>query len=195
MSEPTASNIVAGPAVLYVAPVGSTPPPITGTSEWPIVWPGSWIAVGYTDKGVTLTYTPTVKGYTPDEETSPVYDILMAEKFELDVTLSESTMANLNDAISASTLTTDAVNGVTTVSAGSQALKYVALGVAGPAPAGTGASPAKGRMLIVQKAIAMGAIKYDFTRKSTVMYAAKFEARKIAGQDLFDLYEFESSAS
>lgn len=195
MSEPTASNIIAGPAQLYVAPVGTAAPVVAGPTEWPIVWTASWIPVGYTDKGVTLTYTPTVKGYTPDEETTPVYDILTAEKFEIDIILAEATMANLNYAISASTMTLDAVNGVTKLSGGSQNLNYVALGLAGPAPVGTGTGPAKGRMLIVQKALSQGAIKYDLSKKSVAMYSVKYEARKIAGADLFDLYEFEAAAS
>jgi hypothetical protein len=196
MPEPTASNIVAGPATAYVAPVGTPTPPVTGSSEWPISWTGAWLPFGYTDKGVTLTYTPTVKPYTPDEETSPVYDILTAEKFEIDITLAEVTLANLNYAIAASALSTDAVTGVNKVTAGNgTALGYVSLGIQGPAPVGTNVGPAKGRMLIVQKALVTSAIKYDISRKSVALFAAKFEARKIAGQDLFDLYEFTNAAS
>lgn len=195
MSEPTSTNVIAGPAQLYIAPVGSTAPPVTGSSEWPIVWPGAWIEAGYTDSGIDFTYTPTLKSFTPDEEASPIYDILQAEKFEITATLAEATMANYQSAISASTLATDATNGVTKVSAGSQPLNYIALGVAGPAPFGADATAAKGRMLIVQKAIAGSAIAYKMTRKDVVKFAVKWEARKIAGQDLYDLYEFTSSAS
>ena len=195
MSEPTSTNVIAGPAQLYIAPVGTAAPPVTGSSEWPIVWPGGWVEAGYTDSGIDFTYTPTLKSWTPDEEASPVYDILQAEKFELTATLGEATLANYQSAISASSIATDATNGVIKVSTGSQALNYVSLGAAGPAPFGAGSTAAKGRMLIVQKAIAGSAIAYKMTRKDVVKFAVKWEARKIAGQDLYDLYEFTSAAS
>lgn len=195
MSEPNNLNVIAGPALLYIAPVGTTPPPITGSSEWPIVWPVGWIPIGYTDSGVDFTYTPTLKSFTPDEESSPVYDILQAEKFEVAATLAEPLMSVYNSAISASAITTDAVNGVIDVNAGSLPLNYVAVGVQGPAPAQSSTTPAKGRMLIVQKAIAGSPISYKMQRKDVVKFAVKWEARKITGQNLFDLYEFGAAAS
>jgi hypothetical protein len=59
MAEPTATQIIAGQALLYVAPVGTAGPAVTGTpAPWPPVWSGTWKAVGYTDKGVDEIYNP-----------------------------------------------------------------------------------------------------------------------------------------
>lgn len=200
MSEPTSNNIIAGPAVAYLGPVGTAFPPVTGSSEWPIVPNVAFTEVGYTDTGADFTYTPTFKSYTPDEEASPVYDILQAEKFEITITMAEATMQNYQYAVSLSTLTNDATNGVVNVAVGftgSAAVNYLALLVTGPAPVGSGgsASPAKGRMLTVAKALAGAPIAYKMTRKDVVKYAVKFEARKIAGQSLYNFYEFTSAAS
>jgi hypothetical protein len=197
---PTANNIIAGPAAFFTAPLGTALPPLTGASEWPIVFPSGWTEAGYTDTGVDSTYSPTLKSYTPDEEASPVYDILQAEKFEMSVTLAEATMDNYALAVSLSTLTKDTVNGVNTVSVGftgQAAMNYLMVAFTGPAPLGPGgsASPAKGRLLIVQKAVAGSPIAYKATRKDVVKYAVKFEARKIAGQSLYDFTEFTSAAS
>lgn len=200
MSEPNANNVIAGPALAYLGPVGTAFPVVTGASEFPITPNSAFNEVGYTDTGVDFTYTPTVKSYTPDEEASPIYDILSAEKFEIAITFAEATLANYQTAVSLSTIATDNTNGVIDVTVGftgQAALNYLALLVTGPAPIGSGgsAAPAKARMLTVAKVLAGAPIAYKMTRKDVVKFAVKFEARKIAGQSLYNLYEFTSAAS
>lgn len=193
-TEPTAARVIAGAALLYVAPLGTTLPAVTGTpAAFPPTWPAGWNPVGYTDKGVDLVYTPTVKPYTPDEETSPIYDILSAEKVEISATLVEATLLNLQRAISACTVTNDATSKVNKLSVGSQALNYVMVGVQGPTPADTGEGTAEtgsGLIIVAQKALASSAITWAATKKDIRKYAVKFDLRKIAGVDLFDIWEF-----
>lgn len=193
MSEPTATNVIAGPALFYVAPVGTTPPSVTGSpATWPPTFGAGWLPVGYTDKGVDLVYTPTVKPYTPDEETSPIYDILESEKCEVDITLAETTLDNLARAISAATLTYNTGAKVKTLAGGSLPLTYVALAWLGPAPPGPAGVGVEGRLVVIQKALAQSAIKVSAQRKAVTLFAVKWEARKIAGQDLYDIYDFYS---
>lgn len=192
MAEPTATQIIAGPATLYVAPVGTTLPNTSSPAVWPPTWPAGWVPVGYTEKGVDLIFTPTVKAFTPDEEASAVYDILEAEKVDVSAILWESTIENYNRAISAAVFSDDGA--VRKLAVGGLILRYVAIGYQGPAPVSDSmSSPAStptGRVVIVQKAIVTSAISLNMSRKDIQKFAVKWEARKIAGQDLYDLYEF-----
>lgn len=192
MSEPTATQIIAGPATLYVAPLGTTLPATASPATWPPTWPAGWQAVGYTEKGVDLVFTPTVKPFTPDEEASAVYDILEAEKCDVSAILWEATIENYRNAISAHTNTDDGK--VRSLGTGTLTLTYVMVGYQGPAPASDSmTSPATtphGRVIIVQKAIVTSAISLNMSRKDIQKFAVKWEARKIAGQDLYDLFEY-----
>jgi hypothetical protein len=192
MAEPTASQIIAGPATVYVAPVGTTPPATASPAVWPPVWPAGWQAVGYTEKGADVTFTPNVKGFTPDEEAAPVYDILEAEKADVSAILWEATLENYRTAISAQTYSDDGK--VRKVGTGTLTLTYVAVGFQGPAPVSDSmSSPAispDGRVIIVWKAIVTSAIALNMSRKDIQKFSVKWEARKIAGQDLYNVFEF-----
>jgi len=191
MSEPNATNVVAGPGLIYIAPLGTTQPVFDQHGSYPVVWPAGWVAVGYTDSGIDITYTPTIKEITVDEECAPVSDILEKEKFVVSAHLAEATLVNLNAAISASSLTTDIIaNEYQAVSGGSVGLNYTMVGEQGPAP---GTSLA--RVIILQKAIAMAAVSLKMTRKDKVVIPVTFDARKISGSSLFKIYDLSSSAS
>src|ERR1700752_1396792 len=99
MSEPTATQIIAGPAVLYTAPLGTKLPTTASPATGPPTWPAGWQAAGYTEKGVDLIFTPNIKGFTPDEEAAVVYDILEAEKADISAVLWEATFENYKRAI------------------------------------------------------------------------------------------------
>lgn len=192
MSEPTASQIIAGPASLYVAPVGTTLPATTSPATWPPVWPTGWQKVGYTEKGVDLISTPTIKGFTPDEEATEVYDILEKIKAEISTVLMEATIENYNTMISSGVFTDDGA--VRKLAVGGLVLRYVALGMQGPAPVSDSmSSPAStptGRVIIMQKAIVTGAVSVNMSRQDIQKFTVKWDARKIAGQDLYDLFEY-----
>jgi hypothetical protein len=192
MSEPTATQIIAGPATLYVAPVGTTLPATSSPATWPPVWPAGWAKVGYTEKGVDFIYTPTIKGFTPDEEATEVYDILEKIKAEISTTLWEATIENYNTAISSGVFTDDGA--VRKLAVGGLVLRYLAIGFQGPAPVSDSmSSPAStptGRVIIMQKAIVTSAVSVNMSRQDIQKFAVKWDARKIAGQDLYDLFEY-----
>lgn len=191
MSEPTATQITAGIATLYVAPVGTTAPTVTGVpATYPPTFGAAWRAVGYTDKGVDAVYTPTIKPYTPDEEADAVYDILDAEKFEISATLAEATVANYAAAISTASFSNDPTSKVWKVGVGGLTLTYTALAFLAPAPPGPAGALVTGRLVYIPKAIVMSAISVNVTRKDIQKFAIKWEARKIAGVDLYDTYDF-----
>jgi hypothetical protein len=191
MSEPNATNVIAGSGLLYVAPLGTTLPTIDVHGEFPVVWPMGWTAVGYTDAGIDLVYTPTIKEIMVDEEAAPVSDILTTEKFSVASHLAEATLLNLSNAVSASTYTDDsAVNEAIKVSIGSKSLGYMMVGVQGPAP-GTNLA----RVVLIQKAIAKAAVSMKIQRKDKVTIPVTFEARKLTGINLVDIYDITVGAS
>jgi hypothetical protein len=169
--QPDVSQVIAGPGLVYIAPVGTTQPTLTT----PLVWPSGWFTVGYTDAGVDLVYTPTIKEIYVDEEAAPVLDILEKEKFVIQAHLAEVSLTNLNAAIAASTY----VPATPQVTFGSQALNYVAVGVVGPAVGGY-----TNRVVLCQKAITTVGVSIKITRKDKQVFPVSWDARKIAGQVL-----------
>lgn len=196
VTQPTATQIIAGRAALYVSALGTVLPYYAGSpGGWPPVFPAGWQAVGYTEKGVDLIYTPTLNPFTPDEEYSPVYDILKAEKAEVQVIIAEGTLDNYQRAVSASTLTDDATNKVRKTAVGSLPLTYLQLAFTSAAPPGPGVAGGAtenpdGTLVVVPKAIAGSAISFDSSRQNVRLFNVKWECRKIAGQDLYDIFEY-----
>jgi hypothetical protein len=170
-AQPDVTQILSGPGLIYIAPLGSTLPTLTA----PLVWPAGWFAVGYTDAGVDVIYTPTIKELYVDEEAAVVGDILEKEKFVVQAHLAEMSLVNLNAAISASTY----VSATPQVNFGSQALNYIMLGVVGPAP-----DTFTNRVILVQKAITTVAVSMKITRKDKQVMPVSWDARKLSGQVL-----------
>lgn len=192
MAEPDVTQIVSGPGLIKVAPLGTALPPYdVSTGENPVVWPAAWKDVGYTDAGIDAVYTPQVKQLTVDEETAPVGDILESEKYEISAGLAEATLQNLNRAISASTYLDDSTtNHAIVVGIGSKPLTYVMVAVVGPAP-GTNLT----RVIILRKAICTSAVSMKITRKDKVVIPVKFDARKLSGSDLVTIYDLTTGAA
>jgi len=170
--QPDVSQVIAGPALVLVAPVGTALPSL---ATLPIVWPGTWSATGYTDAGVDFAYNPTIKEEYVDEEAAVVFDILEKEEAQIQCHMAESDLENLLLAISAATQSGQAI------SVGSLPLNYYAVAVVGPAPNGNS------RVISFQKAISKAATSLKFTRKAKQVIPITWAARKIANQNLFTL--------
>ncbi len=171
--EPDVSQVVAGPGALYIAPVGTALPTLTGATA---VFPTGWTAVGYTDAGIDAIYTPTIKEIYVDEQAAPVLDILEKEKFVLQAHLAEVNLRNLQAAIAASTYTP----ATPSIVGGSLPLRYTMVCVTGPAP-----DTYSQRVILLQKAITTVAVSMKITRKDKQVFPVSFDARQIQGQNLF----------
>lgn len=191
MAEPDATQIVSGSGKLYVAPLGSALPTLDAHSEFPVVWPVAWSAVGYTEDGIDLSYTPTVKPLHVDEETAPVADVLTEEKVHIAAKLSESTLLNLSRAVSACTYTDDSsAESDINVKIGSKPLTYTMVGIEAPAP-GTNLK----RVIVMKKAIATAPVVLKIQRKDKVVIPVNFEGRQLSGESLVEIHDFTSTAS
>jgi hypothetical protein len=171
--QPDVTQIIAGPGLIYVAPLGTTLPTLSGAVP---VWPAGWFQVGYTDAGVDSIYTPTIKEIYVDEEAAVVDDILEKEKVVIQAHLAEASLTNLNLAISASSYS---VSAQPTVSVGSKPLQYTMVAVQGPAP-----DTFNSRVLLIQKALTTVAVSMKITRKDKQVIPVSWDARKLPGIDL-----------
>lgn len=156
------ANIVVGPAQIFVAPYGTAVPTLSGAVT---DFGAPFIEPGFTDTGIEWDYTPTFADIKVDEILGPVDKIFTAHKLIINVKLAETTLANLNIAIGASTLTGS------TLSIGSPlAPPEFILGFIGPAPSG------KIREGIIYRCVSMAALKAQYHRKDKVMYEVQLEA-------------------
>jgi hypothetical protein len=190
------SKVMVGSVALYTAAAGSTAPNIDGT--YPIVWPVAWTKVGYTDSGVELSYSPSIKEINVDEESAPVLYVLDKEKAEVTVTIAEATLDRLNKAISASTLTgpaaADATHGkLTKLEFGSGVLTEVMVGFEGYAPPDTPGGALLPCVGIGWRAMAQGNVKIAFKRTDKQMFQVSFsllaDSTKAVGKRLMEIIQ------
>lgn len=191
MADFTAENVIQGSGKMYIAPIGTALPTLSTSTTLPLVWPAGWKAVGYTDDGVTIAYTPTFKDVVVDEEMAPIDKILTAEKAVISAKLAEATLVNLKNAISGSTLATakGSPEDTTTLKVGSSAANNkVMVGFEGPAP-----STQQTRVVIAYKAKAIGAISLHYQRTDKLTILGEFEVladpTKPAGERLFEIVD------
>jgi hypothetical protein len=172
------SKVMVGSVAFYVAPTGTTLPNLDGS--YPIVWPAGWVKNGYTDAGVDVSYSPSVKEIKVDEETAPVMYVLDGEKCEVSMTVAEATLAHLHQAISASSISSpaspaDATHGkFTTLKFGSGVLSEVMIGFEGYAPADTAGGTLLPAVGIGFRAMAQGNVKLTYKRADKQMFQVTF---------------------
>lgn len=171
-TQPDVSQIIAGPGLIYVAPVGTAQPSLATA---PIPFSGTWFQVGYTDAGIDLIYTPTIKEVYVDEEAAVVLDILEKEKFVVQAHLAEVNIENLSLGISACTIAGQAIT------VGSLPVTYIAVAVTGPAPNGNT------RVVLLSKAITTVAVSLKITRKDKQVIPVSWDARKLSGTPLLTI--------
>jgi len=190
------SKIMVGSVALYVAPAGTSLPPMDGT--YPIgTWPDGWVGVGYTDSGVELSYSPSIKEIKVDEETAPVLFVLDGEKAEISVTIAQATLDKLNTAISASIYASHAATmskgKYTELKVGSGALTEVMIGFEGYAPPDDPTGDLLPAVAVGYRAMASGNVKLAFKRSDKQMFQTTFgllaDSTQPVGERLFKMIQ------
>jgi hypothetical protein len=193
MAEPNAANVFAGPAALYVAAFGVAPPSLA-TKPSQATWiTATWTPVGYTEAGVELVTTPSVKDVTPDEEITPVLQIVTGIKVEVKATLLEATIENMQRAIALTALTNPGL-GIKTLALGSgNSLTNFALGIQGPTQGGVDS-----RVITVWKANIVSAVTLNSSKKNETKLAVTFTAladsTKANTRNIYEVTDFNAGS-
>jgi hypothetical protein len=155
-------NITTGPSLLFLAPVATALPTLTGAQA---DFTG-FDAPGFTLDGVEWDYTPTFKDLMVDEKLAPVKKKITAHKLVVSAKLAEPTLKNVAYALAGATF-----NGTDTLTIGSpEEAPEFRLGWMGPAPGGGT------RSALVFTVISIAASKAHYQRKDMASYNVQFEA-------------------
>ena len=175
----TVSNLVQGPANLYVADFGTSEASLTTLSSLtaPVTAAG-WRAVGGTTDGVTLT----VEQEYSELEVDQVIDIpgsrLVKRSLTIETNLAELTLANFKTALNGGTIASD-VDGVTTytpiINPTTAEPDYIALVIDGVGPEG------KARRIIVRKALSTDSVEFAYNKEDQSVYSVTFTAHFVDG--------------
>lgn len=173
----TPFNIIQGPAVLYVAPFGTSVASYLGTNPGSVTVTSPFVDVGGTTGGVTVEVDETLSDIHVDQILDAVGARTTARSIQVTTTLMETSQAQLLTALNGSTAGTvttgsgysqlDLTSG-TAATAATQP-NYSCLIIDGWAPT-LGSGNAARRRFIVQKVLSMPKIsqKFDMTSQATV---------------------------
>lgn len=92
----TATNVLYGVGVLFIAPVGTAVPSDQNLGVGSSWVSGGWSYIGATDQGVSLTFNPTTTDIRIEEQQTPVAALVDQVTMEVTTSLSEETLANIN---------------------------------------------------------------------------------------------------
>jgi hypothetical protein len=87
-------QIIAGPADVFVAPVGTAFPAINTASSTNSP-PAGWTALGKTQGGVSVKHSQTVEQITSDQTTGPIKAVRSSESLDITFALIELTIATI----------------------------------------------------------------------------------------------------
>lgn len=180
-----ASNLVLGPATMYVAPFGSTEPldsTVTPTG-WETPPGGAWTDVGGTDGGVTFEADSTYTDLTVDQIIMNVGARLTEMKMMVTAKMSEMTLDNLQTALNNIGITGSG-SGYSTfdipVGSASSQPSYAAVIIHGWAPMTTGGTPAL-RRVIVRKVLSQVKATLAYDKKTQQAFDVTFNAYYVSG--------------
>lgn len=95
----TPNEVVVGPGLLYVAPLGTTEP-TTGSGSLP----SAWTAVGYTDDGTTFSYSTSFENIEVEEELDPIRKVATGRDVSLAFAMAQISAQNLSIAANGGTI-------------------------------------------------------------------------------------------
>ena len=134
-----------------------------------IVLSAPFTEVGYTEDGVTITYTADTTDIEVEEETFPIDRALTKETCEVTCNMAESSLYNIDKAMSGSVLS----GSILTLGAG--VLKEITLQIRGTNPAGYT------RAILIPKCTATGAVAMAYKKGEKTVVPVTFQALKTTG--------------
>lgn len=159
------SNVLVGHVQIYIAPVGTAGP--ATSVAYGASWGTSWVASGYTEKGLTFNMDRKINKIYVEEVAEPVTAVVDTNEIALDIEFAEDTLQSMQWAYGGGTITTG-TNPTLTLS---DNLTQVAIGFEGSAPAGNF------RRVIVPQLISVGKLKTTYARaKAARTYPTTFSS-------------------
>lgn len=95
----TPTEVVVGPGLLYVAPLG-TAEPTTGSGALP----SAWTAIGYTDDGTAFSYETSFEDIEVEEELDPIRKVATGRAVSLGFAMAQISAQNLSIAANGGTI-------------------------------------------------------------------------------------------
>lgn len=138
---------------------------LTGVAVISIKYPvgGVYAEVGYTEDGVSISYSPTVSLTRVEEKTFPIGAYLDAEGGQIILNMSQSSLDLLNKAIAGALLAGSVI------SIGGGAIKYMSIKAVGVNPAGFA------RTVEAAMVVANGKVDLSFRKAKTTTVPMTFE--------------------
>ena len=106
----TAANVIVGQAQTYLAPANTTAPTISASTGLVATPSAPWVAVGFTENGVTINNDRKVQDIMVEEQSTPILVVPDSTMFTVDLTFAEDTILNMQTAYGGGTITTVAGN-------------------------------------------------------------------------------------
>lgn len=103
MTVTTSNIVVPGPVIVYVGPASTALP--ANTVAKGTAWGGSWVDVGATMDGFTLSFKTEKFEVNIDQYNAPVKDFITGQGVEATFTVAEATLTNLKQALGYGTVT------------------------------------------------------------------------------------------
>lgn len=174
----TVSNLVIGPANLYVADFGAVETGLVTLASLSVApTGGTWRDVGSTTDGVSLTIEQEFAELEVDQVLDRVGSRPVKRGLTVETNLAELTLENLKTALNGGTITTG--TGVATytpiVNLTTGEPSYITLIIDGAAP-GTG----KPRRVIVRKALSTDNIEFAYNKEDQSVYSVSFSAHFVS---------------
>lgn len=146
MTLSTSNIVIPGPVLVYVAPQSAAAP--ANTIAKGTAWGGTWVDVGATMDGVTISAHTTKFEVLVDQYNAPVKDFITAQGLEMKFTVAEGTLTNLKQALGYGTVTTGSTESTLGVGAVDGIGTNYAVGFECYAPGATGANAWYRRIII-----------------------------------------------
>jgi len=151
----TVANVIVGTATLSYNPTAGS-----------AVGDAGWVDIGYTEDGVTVTYTADTADIEVEEETFPIKRVITKETVEITCNMAQNSIANLNTALAGGVLA-----GVD-ITLGAGVVKPIAIKVVGTL-LGTGG--ALNRTVWMPYAQSVGAVGQSYRKGEKTLVPVAFQ--------------------
>jgi hypothetical protein len=177
MANVVSTNLVEGPANLWIGVFGATEPAdtVAGLTVDPAT---GWTFAGGTTDGVTLTISQGYKKLRVDQVADNLGARMNERDFTVETNLAEPTLENLAWALNQAQSTVAAGTGVKTLDLGAgdpgAIPQYAALIIDGYAPQASSGTATKRRRVIVRKVISDDDVEFAYQSDDQTVYSVRF---------------------